>query len=421
MSLVTINNNVNINTNLFKDHEVMYPSTFVKCVKAGATWLATHSNISYQTSVMMRTDNMLYANSGSELIRVGLIDINKPLSGLTFFDLLSVTETRDSGTGNIIFRCKAKYNTPMGIEFMLVPIAYFNPDAISEEKCKEECCSKPNISIPKGDDVPVTNDGGNNNQNTQQNYFPADQVVTKEDLRAALAQLREELKANISAGTTDEFKAEVMKEVSLMQEVISNIENEAFTQLEFKVGVDEFRLHKEESETRLKALEDKLGSTNTPITPDNGSTTQPNNPTVDLAPLEQKITALETNSATKEEVKAVEDKLANYVTTQTFEEYKAGNTQTAPAPKKKVKKVIFNANGGTGDMQPVEVELPEQGTSKFTVPENKFTAPADKQFKTWAEEANGNKERAVNSNIDFGTEGEYALYAIWEDIPAQKA
>lgn len=90
-------------------------------------------------------------------------------------------------------------------------------------------------------------------------------------------------------------------------------------------------------------------------------------------------------------------------------------TVTPATPK--VKTIKFNSNGGTGTMEDITVELPETGTKAWTVVENKYQAPENKQFKTWAEDAEGTKEKAVGSTIDFGNEGEYTLYAIWEDKP----
>lgn len=87
---------------------------------------------------------------------------------------------------------------------------------------------------------------------------------------------------------------------------------------------------------------------------------------------------------------------------------------TQPVVKKKI--IHFNANGGTGAMSDVETPL-----GKWTVPDNAFTSPANKQFKTWSETANGSKPKVVGSQITFGTEGEYTLYAIWEDVPIQPA
>lgn len=263
MSLVTINNNVNINTNLFKEHEFMYPSSFVKCVKAGATWLASHSNITYQTSVMMRTDSVLYANSGSELIRLGLIDLDKPLSGLTFYDITNVTESRDDATGNIIFRAKCKYKTPLGIDLFLIPIAYFNPDTIKEEKVEtEQVENKDVVAYPK-EEKPVTNDNGSNNSNTQQEYYPADKLITRDDLEAAMALIRSELQAgleanknNVHVGVADGDLADILKELSTLQEVISNLENNVYASLDTKVDNGSYRTFEEEVRLQLASLPD---------------------------------------------------------------------------------------------------------------------------------------------------------------------
>lgn len=91
---------------------------------------------------------------------------------------------------------------------------------------------------------------------------------------------------------------------------------------------------------------------------------------------------------------------------------KGDNNNMATTKKKIVK---FNANGGTGTMADVEVDL-TSGNAKWQVIASTFTAPDGKEFKTWAENADGTKNpRAVGSEIDFGNEGEYTLYAIWQD------
>ena len=71
--------------------------------------------------------------------------------------------------------------------------------------------------------------------------------------------------------------------------------------------------------------------------------------------------------------------------------------------------VSFNANGGSGTMNPV------QYAGTYTLPQCTFTAPTDKQFKGWALSANGSVIIGTTTNISTDT----TLYAIWEDIPAQ--
>ena len=68
--------------------------------------------------------------------------------------------------------------------------------------------------------------------------------------------------------------------------------------------------------------------------------------------------------------------------------------------------VSFNANGGSGSMNPV------QFAGEYTLPSCTFTAPTGKQFKGWATSANGEVIGAtynVTANVEF--------YAIWENIP----
>ena len=68
--------------------------------------------------------------------------------------------------------------------------------------------------------------------------------------------------------------------------------------------------------------------------------------------------------------------------------------------------VSFNANGGTGTMNPVD-----NVSGSYTLPQCTFTAPAGKQFKGWALSANGSVIVGTTTNISTDT----TLYAIWED------
>ena len=72
--------------------------------------------------------------------------------------------------------------------------------------------------------------------------------------------------------------------------------------------------------------------------------------------------------------------------------------------------ITFNANNGTGDMQPVEY------VGEYTLPNCTFTAPNGKQFKGWATTANGEVINGTTYNVTADVE----LFAIWEDIPVVK-
>ena len=76
----------------------------------------------------------------------------------------------------------------------------------------------------------------------------------------------------------------------------------------------------------------------------------------------------------------------------------------------KVKVVKFNANEGTGTMEDVRAPL-----GSYTIPGCSFTAPDGKQFKCWAESADGKTNpHNEGDSVTFGLEGEFTLYAIWE-------
>ena len=87
----------------------------------------------------------------------------------------------------------------------------------------------------------------------------------------------------------------------------------------------------------------------------------------------------------------------------TFETYIIAVWEDIPVVKYNVS---FNANGGSGSMNPVEF------AGEYTLPSCTFTAPTGKKFKGWATSANGEVVGAtynVTANVEF--------YAVWENIP----
>ena len=115
-------------------YESLYPKSFIECVRQGCTWLANHNNITYQTSTLVRTDAAIYSTSGSGVLKVGLIDTDKPTSGLTQYDVSSVTESKDSVSGSTIYTVKCSYKTPMGLTVTLIPVVYFDPNEENNNK-----------------------------------------------------------------------------------------------------------------------------------------------------------------------------------------------------------------------------------------------------------------------------------------------
>ena len=85
-------------------------------------------------------------------------------------------------------------------------------------------------------------------------------------------------------------------------------------------------------------------------------------------------------------------------------------TVTPPAPTEFI--VTFDANGGTGSMEPVTVE---EG-SRYVLPACGFIPPVNMQFSGWALSADGSMIAdgaiMVTSNI--------TLYAIWEPVPVNE-
>ena len=74
--------------------------------------------------------------------------------------------------------------------------------------------------------------------------------------------------------------------------------------------------------------------------------------------------------------------------------------------------ISFDANGGTGTMDPVKVTV----GSSYTIPENGFTAPEGKQFSCW---------KIWDDGVLFAGEvieevaENITLTAVWEDIPVE--
>lgn len=78
--------------------------------------------------------------------------------------------------------------------------------------------------------------------------------------------------------------------------------------------------------------------------------------------------------------------------------------------------VHFDANGGTGTIADVKVNE----KTDYTIPDNSFKAPADKQFKTFNDKKDGTgKAYAPKAKVQLTAD--LTLYAIWEDAPKQAA
>lgn len=122
---------------LLEQYKDVFPDNFIKCIKKGCTWLANHNNMTYQTSVMIRTDAEIYEGSGSCILRIGLRDNDFPTKDIIFWDVLKVIETTDGFTGKTVFDVELSYKTPMGIKVKFIPILYFNPSEEEDVKVEE--------------------------------------------------------------------------------------------------------------------------------------------------------------------------------------------------------------------------------------------------------------------------------------------
>lgn len=106
----------------------MFPSSFVESIRCGVSWLCTHNGITYQTSTMIKTDETVYATTNPGVLRIGLIDAEKPLTGLSYYDVKKVEEQTDNVSGKIVFKVELAYKTPLGIIVNLIPFLYFDPN-----------------------------------------------------------------------------------------------------------------------------------------------------------------------------------------------------------------------------------------------------------------------------------------------------
>lgn len=112
---------------LLEKYNGMFPAAFIECIKNGVTWLANHNGITYQTSALIATDSTVYESNKGSILKIGLIDVSRPLAGVSYYSVRSMTEEKDSVNGNTIFKVKLDYTAPIGIEIMMIPITYFSP------------------------------------------------------------------------------------------------------------------------------------------------------------------------------------------------------------------------------------------------------------------------------------------------------
>ena len=152
---------MSIECDILSKYADVFPEEFIKSVEKGVSWLCTHNNITYQTSIMVASDRVLYNTAGSSVLRIGLINTESPLSGLTYYEVKSIEVGSDEVSGNLVFNVKMKYNTPMGISVVLVPITYFELEKDEEVYSKSEIdalIKELKDTIDTKADAQVTND-----------------------------------------------------------------------------------------------------------------------------------------------------------------------------------------------------------------------------------------------------------------------
>lgn len=115
-----------VHADLLAKYKDMFPESFIECIRAGVSWLCTHNGLTYQTSTLIKTDNTVYSADAS-VLKIGLIDVDKPLSGISYYDVKKVVESIDNVSDNITFSIESTYIRPIGIKVSLIPIKYFDP------------------------------------------------------------------------------------------------------------------------------------------------------------------------------------------------------------------------------------------------------------------------------------------------------
>lgn len=182
----------------------MFPTTFVECIKQGVTWLCNHNGISYQSSIMIKTDNTVYATLSPSILRVGLIDVDQPLKPVVYYDVRNVVEAKDSVNGHTIYDVELDYKYPVGIKVSLVPIFYFEPRLKLEDKFYTKdainllCATKEEVSLlaTKEEVAELTLATTEINKNLQERpiVYPA-MYFTKSEIDARVLELNKTIQA----------------------------------------------------------------------------------------------------------------------------------------------------------------------------------------------------------------------------------
>lgn len=123
---------------ILSKYDDVFPTEFIEAVREGVSWLCSHNGITYQTSIMVASDKIIYNTANASILRIGLVDVNNPLTGLTYYEVKSIEKETDTISGNTIFTVKLKYTTPMGITVTLLPIMFYDanlkPDIYTKEQ-----------------------------------------------------------------------------------------------------------------------------------------------------------------------------------------------------------------------------------------------------------------------------------------------
>lgn len=98
----------------------IFPEKFIEAIRDGVSWMCHHHRVTYKTSLMLLASNEY--EEGDAILKVGLLDPKRIHAGYTFYEVVSIEETRDSRTDKLMFTAKLRGTRPVGIKIHLIPI-----------------------------------------------------------------------------------------------------------------------------------------------------------------------------------------------------------------------------------------------------------------------------------------------------------
>ena len=239
--------NCKYEANILKECQHDLPPSFINCVREGTGWLCFHNGITYQTFVVVKTDKLIYNTADADLIKIGLIDTDKPLTGLTYYGVKEVEAVEDSISGEVTFKVSAKYKTPVGIKVTLIPVKFYLPnkdttlpETPEEPKPENPDPEQPNPETPKPDpEVPPTEPDTKPETDQVPQFTPE---WFEAYLKAASPLLKEHIGMDISEtveyikGKVDQTEFYIAK-TEIQEQLTGKADNESLDELRARITV----------------------------------------------------------------------------------------------------------------------------------------------------------------------------------------